>query len=223
METSYSIGVNFQNGFELMNYITAFLVFVVLSATYALAAMSLEKKLREKNIELEAISRIDPLTGLSNRRDILDKIVLERGKIARCPSPCCIILSDIDFFKKINDSYGHDFGDFVLEELSRLFKSSLRIQDHVCRWGGEEFLLVLPDTETSGAVIVAEKIRSLVSGHTFTLNSISISLTMTFGVAEYDPKIEIEESIKRADQLLYQGKNKGRNRVEYKEAEGKLK
>jgi len=200
--------------FELMNFTVAFLVFIILSASYSIAAMHLEQQLREKNQELEATSRIDPLTDLSNRRDILDKIEYERGKMLRNKINCCFILCDIDYFKKLNDTYGHDFGDFVLVEISRLFKKSLRSQDHICRWGGEEFLLVLPGIDITAGEVVAEKVRKIIREHSFNFQSVSEFVTLTFGVTQFDPEKNVDESIKIADQLLYQGKRNGRDRVE---------
>lgn len=209
----YSIPIEIIDLLELMNFLIAFIVFAILSASYSVAAMYLENQLREKNIELDASSRVDHLTGLSNRRDILDKIKIERAKMIRNDIKCCFVLSDIDYFKRINDSYGHDFGDFVLREISRLIQESLRSQDYICRWGGEEFLLVLPDTDISGSIVVAEKIRKVVSEYQFSCNSVNISVTMTFGISEYNHKNDVDESIKIADRLLYTGKENGRNCV----------
>jgi diguanylate cyclase (GGDEF)-like protein len=198
----------------LMNLILTFLVFVILYSAYSLSAMDLERQLRLKNEELENSSRIDPLTALSNRRDIIDLIQCEREKMLRNKSHCCFILGDIDFFKRINDSYGHNYGDDTLKQVAVILQGTLRKQDHVCRWGGEEFLIVLPDTDVSGAKVAAEKLRIGIESFSFCSQDISTHITMTFGVAPYDPLLAIEDSIKQADDLLLFGKQQGRNRVE---------
>jgi len=199
---------------ELMNYLIASSVFIVLSATYSIAAMDLENQLLQKNGELEKLSRVDPLTGLSNRRDIMDKIEYEKEKMTRGGYTSCFILADIDHFKKINDSWGHNFGDLILQQISGILTGGVRKQDLVCRWGGEEFLLFLPDTELDGGHTVAEKLRRAIEVYHFSFDNRKIRVTLTFGVALYDPREEIDASIKRADTLLYRGKQNGRNRVE---------
>jgi diguanylate cyclase (GGDEF)-like protein len=102
-------------------------------------------------------SRTDPLTKLSNRRDMLEKIEFERIRFERSKRPFVFILCDIDKFKNFNDEYGHKTGDFVLVSIAKLMLETMRKQDQVCRWGGEEFLLLLPETEFEGGGILAEK------------------------------------------------------------------
>lgn len=199
---------------ELMNYLTAATVFMILSATYSISAMDLENQLLQKNGELEKLSRIDPLTGLSNRRDIMDKIAYEKEKMMRNKHLSCVILADIDHFKKINDVHGHNFGDCILKEISGILTNGVRKQDLVCRWGGEEFLLFLPHTDLAGGHIAAEKLRKSIEEFPFAAGEKKVRVTLTFGVALYDPLQEIDASIKRADTLLYRGKQSGRNRVE---------
>ncbi len=199
---------------QLMNLIIAFSVFFLLSAAYSVSAMDLEFQLRLKNEALDSSSRLDPLTSLSNRRDILEKIDFEKEKMIRNSIQCCFLLADIDYFKRVNDRFGHDFGDYILKQISDLFVETLRKQDHVCRWGGEEFLIVLPDTGLMGAKETAEKIRKLIEQRPFNFKDITTHITITFGVTLYDPLQDVDVSIKKADELLYIGKKKGRNRVE---------
>ena len=116
---------------------------------------------------------------------------------------------DIDFFKKINDKYGHDAGDRVLQEYSLLIQNSLRDSDTLCRIGGEEFIIILPQTEKKDAQKLAEKLRKLVEK-----TKLTVSLTISLGVSEYIPGEDIDSLIKRADKALYRAKNGGRNRVE---------
>lgn len=203
------------SNFDLMNVLITFVVFVILSHIYSISAMHLEADLREKNKALETSSRTDPLTGLSNRRDILEKIEYEKERIIRNKEKCCFILTDIDNFKLINDNYGHDFGDYVLSELAGIFKGRLRNQDHICRWGGEEFLFVLPDTDVNGGVFVAQKIRNILKEYCFKFNNYESDISLTFGVSLFDPHKSIDTSIKIADELLYYGKRNGRDRIEH--------
>ncbi len=199
---------------ELMNYLIAASVFMILSATYGISAMDMERLLRQKNEELESLSRHDPLTGLSNRRDVMDKIGYEKEKMIRNRYGSCFILADIDHFKKINDARGHNFGDFILTQISAILTNGVRKQDLVCRWGGEEFLLFLPHTDLDGGHTAAEKLRKSIEDFPFPANGKKIRVTLTFGVATFDPLQEIEQSIKLADTRLYRGKANGRNRVE---------
>jgi diguanylate cyclase (GGDEF)-like protein len=124
-----------------------------------------------------------------------------------------LVLADIDHFKSINDTYGHDGGDYVLKEVARLLKSRLRKYDVVSRWGGEEFLFMFPGIDASAAAIVAEDIRKTLELHKFVFNEKSIYVTMTFGVAMHRENTSIDGTIKLADDALYQGKKDGRNRV----------
>ncbi|MCK4654412.1 MAG: GGDEF domain-containing protein [Candidatus Cloacimonetes bacterium] len=170
-------------------------------------------KLEEAHIKLAEIARRDPLTDLSNRRDMLEKIEYETNRFERSHKPFTILMGDIDFFKAVNDKYGHDCGDYILKEIARIFQSSVRKQDVVGRWGGEEFMLMLPETNLDGGRIVAEKIRGKVEKAGFKYQNYEILLTITFGVSTYNTTINIDECIKKADQALYIGKRKGRNCV----------
>ncbi|MCK4694757.1 MAG: GGDEF domain-containing protein, partial [Candidatus Cloacimonetes bacterium] len=115
--------------------------------------------LEKANIKLEFIAKTDPLTDLSNRRDMIEKIEHEQKRFGRNGKPFILVMSDIDYFKSVNDRYGHDGGDFVLESIAKLMQSVVRKQDIVGRWGGEEFLILLPDTGLKGAKFIAEKLR----------------------------------------------------------------
>ena len=165
--------------------------------------------------KLDSLSRIDPLTKLSNRRDILEKLEYEQAKYERFGKDFSIILGDIDFFKKINDQFGHDAGDCVLKVIADILKSSIRKIDHVARWGGEEFLAVLTETNFSGAARVAEKIRIAIENHKYDSDKNPGHVTMSFGVACHVGKDgKIDELIKTADKLLYKAKENGRNQVQ---------
>lgn len=156
---------------------------------------------------------IDPLTGLYNRRHMLEKITEELDRTKRTHHVFSLILTDIDYFKDINDLRGHDCGDEVLQTVSKLLKRELRSMDVVCRWGGEEFLILLPETSEDGARQIAERIRKRIQNHTFYYEEMPFTLTMTFGVSSFKGDHNIKEMIKEADLALYAGKDLGRNRV----------
>ncbi len=164
--------------------------------------------------KLDSLSRIDPLTKLSNRRDILEKMEYEQAKYERFGKDFSIILGDIDYFKKINDQLGHDVGDCVLKEVADILKSSIRKVDFAARWGGEEFLVVLTETNLSGAARVAEKIKNTIEKQKYEFDKNPAQVTMSFGVACHVGKEgKIDELIKTADKLLYKAKEEGRNQV----------
>ncbi len=158
-------------------------------------------------------SETDPLTGLFNRRTFLQKIENEAMRFKRTKKTFSILFGDIDFFKKINDTYGHSAGDDILIYISRLLIAEKREIDQVARWGGEEFLILLPETDLKGAVQLGNKIRKMVSAKPFIHEGQEIPVTMSFGVSEYNGETPIEKTIDLADQRLYLAKNSGRNKV----------
>jgi diguanylate cyclase (GGDEF)-like protein len=127
--------------------------------------------------------------------------------------PFSIVLSDIDGFKSFNDRYRHDCGDFILRKLADLMRSKLRKQDTISRWGGEEFLILVPETAIEGARTLSEKIRKSVERGKFIFNGKKLSLTLTLGVCMFESGMELGECLKRADEALYRGKKSGKNRV----------
>ena len=171
------------------------------------------QELRKAYKKLELLARTDSLTRLSNRRAMWDRINHEIHRFERNKRPFAFIIGDIDNFKKVNDQYGHDAGDFILKEISRILLSSVRKQDTVCRWGGEEFLFLLPETNVDGASVIAEKIRKKIAEHPFVYKGLRISVTMTFGVSVYNKLMNIDNCIKQADLALYKGKKQGKNQV----------
>ena len=174
-----------------------------------------KKKLDSAYKKLDQLARKDPLTGLSNRRDFLEKVNDEKIRFERDKKEFAFVLSDIDNFKSFNDKYGHDCGDFVLKKVSEVFSNTVRKQDSVGRWGGEEFILLLPVSLSEGAVRIAEKIRKAISEQTYRFENLELSITMTFGVSIYDGSSDIDSCIKTADEALYIGKQKGKNCVIY--------
>lgn len=170
------------------------------------------KELRAARDELHRLARIDPLTGLYNRRAMTERLSQERIRYERTGRTFSLVLGDVDHFKHVNDRFGHGGGDDVLTGVARVFKETLRQQDAVARWGGEEFLLLLPETSLEGAKVVAEKIRITLEEMTFPLGGQKVGVTITFGVTLFDGS-SIGEALRRADAALYEGKKSGRNCV----------
>jgi len=158
----------------------------------------------------EEASRTDSLTGLRNRRGFLEACDHALRRSRRSGQPLSVILADLDHFKKVNDARGHAAGDDVLKGVAREFVASLREQDTVGRWGGEEFVVLLPDTDLAGALRAAENLRRRVEG--LAIEAGEGFLTVSLGVAEYRPGTDIEETVARADRALYRAKEEGRNR-----------
>ncbi len=167
---------------------------------------------------LEELSYTDPLTSLLNRRSMLERIYTEQKRSQRSNTCFTVIIADIDYFKTVNDTYGHDCGDAVLVGVARTLGRRIREQDLAARWGGEEFLLLLPETESEGGSILAENLRKAVAEKHFSCGSNTVNITMTFGISCCDPgTTDINVCIKEADEALFLGKNEGRNRcVVYK-------
>jgi len=170
-----------------------------------LAAITDEEKYRQ---ELEKLTITDALTGIKNRRYFMHKLQDEIERSNRYDEKLSLVMFDIDHFKKVNDEHGHDVGDEVLKEYTKLITSELRENDAFCRIGGEEFIVILPHVELSGALIVAEKLRSSVENHKKVL-----PITMSFGVVEFKKGETKEHLFKRVDNALYEAKENGRNRV----------
>jgi diguanylate cyclase (GGDEF)-like protein len=167
----------------------------------------------EQAKKLELMATKDFLTGLSNRRDFLERAGQEEKRFKRIGRPFTLILLDIDHFKRVNDTYGHACGDKVLISISRALEEALRAQDILARWGGEEFICLLPETGVDGAKSAAEKIRTRMKSPGHDCIDVDIPITVTLGVCVYDGSCTIEECIRRADDALYKGKNRGRSQV----------
>lgn len=176
----------------------------------------IEKQKEELSVaykKLELIARTDPLTRLSNRRDFLEKFKHEVNRFERSRTPFSVIMADIDDFKKVNDCYGHDCGDYVLLTISNVLRLSIRKLDILARWGGEEFILLLPGTSLAGAIKVAEAIRKKIATEPYCYAGHQLAVTMSFGVCQFDPDMSIDECIKNADEAMYEGKHSGKNQV----------
>lgn len=156
----------------------------------------------------------DPLTGLSNRSYFQNEFRKFISIAARHDRPLTVIILDIDFFKKINDTYGHDVGDNVLRAFAGILMKHVRNHDVAARYGGEEFVMLLPETSLSGAIVVAERIRMAVESYDFGPAGCCHKVTTSIGIGEYPSSgMESEDIIKKADEALYRAKTSGRNRV----------
>lgn len=169
--------------------------------------------LREMNEKLDTLSKTDTLTQLSNRRDILTHLDAEKNRFERSGMTFSLIIADIDHFKKFNDTYGHEAGDCILKEVSDLLRQNTRPEDTVARWGGEEFLILLPNTKLKGAETLATKLKNTINKKSFSIGNSKQKVTLSFGVNTYQGPESIDECIKKADECLYTAKKKGRNQV----------
>lgn len=195
-----------------LNCILAFFLQTVFSMLYTLEIQRFKENLENEKEALDAVASKDPLTGLLNRRAMEPHLALTKSLADAKGTPFCLILCDIDDFKKVNDIHGHALGDQVLKDISQTFLANLRSTDFVCRWGGEEFLILIPGKKEV-AVQIAEKLREKVSQLNFISEMYNFSVTMTFGISEYSPGFRVEKLIKIADDNLYVGKGNGKDQV----------
>lgn len=189
------------------------------------ALIEANKQIEDKNVllnelvkKLDVSSKTDYLTGLFNRRSMIDEIGQEVINSKTNSTTFTLVMADIDFFKNVNDTYGHDNGDFVLKEISNILSNSIRKSDTLSRWGGEEFLILFRNTQIQGCLALTERIRKFINDYVFKMNGVDNKLTMTFGVSEYKLGDNIDELVKRADVALFKGKNSGRNVVIFDES-----
>jgi diguanylate cyclase (GGDEF)-like protein len=164
--------------------------------------------------EVQSLALTDPLTGLQNRRSIFELGRIEFSRAQRMNRPFCCMMLDIDHFKQVNDNHGHQAGDLVLQEFAELCHRSIRDVDLIGRYGGEELIIILPETDRDTAVQVAERLRQSISEQRTRIDGKEIGVTVSIGVATKDENtLHMEALIARADQALYIAKHKGRNRV----------
>ena len=168
-------------------------------------------ELLEKNKRLELLSISDSLTGLYNRLRLDQVLEDELNRCKRSGKPFCLVLLDVDHFKAVNDTYGHQVGDQVLVDIAGLLTRTKRVVDVVGRWGGEEFLVICPDAEIDGGFVIAEKLRLAIAEHAFPVVG---HKTGSFGVAACNQHDTVGSVIGRADAALYRAKGNGRNRVD---------
>ena len=196
------------HGFFILNLAICLFIGIFCSMLFYQNVRNNEKELKERGEQLYYLANYDKLTGLRNRNHIMDVF----RELENTGEDYCITIGDIDDFKKINDTYGHVCGDLVLTEVSRTLREVINGRGVICRWGGEEFLVALPDgIEETGRII--ERVRQAMEALTVAYGDAVLKLTMTFGVAGISEAAGTDQMILLADHRLYEGKRSGKNRV----------
>jgi len=198
----------------IQRFLGAFFSVCVLSVITEYSREDGRRELLNLSRRLDYLSRKDELTGLSNRRDMFESLRNELGRLERSGKNFSVLIADIDNFKLINDTHGHECGDHCLKEIAKVLTENTQKRDSVARWGGEEFLIFLPETSGQHAKTTAERLRVAIENLVITCEEDTISVTTSIGVAEYQPGQTLNALINQADKQLYLAKNKGRNRVE---------
>jgi two-component system, cell cycle response regulator len=181
--------------------------------------LKLERSLIERNREIEKLAITDALTGVYNRRFLVERLAEEHRRCARYGHPLSVLMGDIDHFKAVNDGRGHHAGDAVLRAVAEaLVEGTRKGVDWVARFGGEEFVVVLPEIGPEGAVMVAERLRGVVAGTAVDVGGARVAVTISFGAASFDNAAGAEEAaidalLRSADARLYEAKSRGRNRT----------
>lgn len=195
----------------LQRHAAVYAAITVISCLFAHFRTVAEKNLELINAKLNIISTTDALTGLFNRRKMEELLDRELSRFGRSHKPFSVLMLDIDYFKKINDTYGHHNGDLVLETFASICARTIRKVDSVCRWGGEEFLVLLPETQLKDAVVIAERLRREITSTDYNLDGTTLKVSASLGLAQYRKEITVDDCIRVADQCLYQAKENGRN------------
>jgi len=201
-------------GYRLLILISSMLVILLAFSFLLLTHTRIEEELDDARAKAEHAARIDPLTGLWNRRHFESEALREIARASRYGQPISLVLFDIDHFKRVNDRYGHLTGDEVLQQIAGVMRDSVRVSDLACRWGGEEFAVLMP-VDLGEAVQVAEKLREAIGQHDFALIG---KLSISGGCAQWLAGEDLTCWSKRADSALYRAKAGGRNRVEFESA-----
>ncbi|WP_313024682.1 biofilm regulation diguanylate cyclase SiaD [Pseudomonas lopnurensis] len=170
--------------------------------------------LRDLNISLHEASTLDSLTGIANRRLLTERLREESERAKRYSRPMSVVMLDIDRFKLINDEYGHEVGDRVLIEVVRVMEAETREQDLCGRWGGEEFLILMPESTAEEAEVVMQRLRDSIANLAVRVNNDLLGVTASMGVAELRTDETYSSTINRADVALLRAKRSGRNRCE---------
>lgn len=213
------------NATDMINQLHESNIFLLISAIGIIAlifaiirfiSQAFIKDLKLAEQKLIEFASCDFLTGLLNRREMFNRLASEVSRARRNGKPLSVIMIDIDFFKKLNDTYGHCMGDTVLKELSSKLQETSRKYDIICRYGGEEFLVVAPGATRDEARDLAERIRSRTQKIVIPYGSEStpVTISISAGVSQYIEDEDVEKTISRADEALYRAKGAGRNRVE---------
>jgi diguanylate cyclase (GGDEF)-like protein len=201
---------------KILNCLNIILVFNFIGfATYFenVTVVEAEKNFKEINNKLKVISQKDPLTNIYNRRRMTLEINNLIDLFSANKTPFSLVMADIDDFKNINDTYGHNCGDFVLVTITSIISDLLESKGHWGRWGGEEFLFLLPEMDIDTCLPIVQDIRDAIASYDFKYNGKRFSITMTFGISMYNKEMDILELINLADTALYSGKARGKGCV----------
>jgi diguanylate cyclase len=208
-----AFGFDFRPTTTMLNVIASLPLLVAYPLAVGIATYRLSRRVREQNRMLAALSRTDGLSGLLNRIAWEQFVYLEMARLRRSRQPASLLMLDIDHFKAINDQHGHPAGDEVIRAVAEILSRTLRTSDVAGRYGGEEFGVVLPDTDGQGAAVIAERIRRRIEGATMGRETV-LQCTVSIGIAQARPDSEdAGDWIARADRALYEAKRQGRNRV----------
>lgn len=201
---------------QVVNTIFIFAELTIILIVFTQNSQQMEQKLMRYNKKLEYLASVDSLTGLDNRYSMctyLDSIIKEYNN--RKINAISIAIGDIDFFKQVNDKYGHEAGDKVLCHITDIFKEVMYGKGMVGRWGGEEFLFAFYNVNGDQAFEILQEILKRINDLSINYNGQTIRVTMTFGLTEYTKKLPVEDVIQEADAKLYHGKGNGRNQIVY--------
>lgn len=209
----YSFDTSRENILYIYNTLCSFIIIIYVSSIYIFTNEHNKREAKAQNEKLQKLATIDPLTQLFNRRAMMDFIKKIESNSRRTNSVYSMCLGDIDDFKHVNDTYGHEVGDKVLRAVSDVIAGNVPSEGYVCRWGGEEILFVVPNTDTESCEKIAKSICQKIHECTFKENSRSFNISMTFGVYSVTPNENYDEGISKVDKLLYKGKNQGKNCV----------
>ena len=207
----YKMEASANTVYQTVNTVSFFLMLAAMCVSFSTSIQDTERQLRLKNQTLYKEAGTDPLTGLPNRRQMIEEI--EKHYKENGDEPFCVAIADIDFFKKVNDTYGHNCGDYTLVKLTELFVEHSMGRYTVCRWGGEEFCFFMPGKNLDEAGILMNDLCMAVEKMQLEYEEHKFSISITIGVEEFDFSSPLEDLLDSADEKLYMGKEAGRNRV----------
>lgn len=201
---------------ELSHIVYSLLIMMVIAYINNTVTLVTKRAMEENNSKLKVLASFDPLTGLLNRRHLYESYELMRqaeNEHSKLLTPYTVVIGDIDNFKVVNDRYGHDTGDYVLKTVAGILSTDLPKNTIVCRWGGEEFVLIFQDYSSKETVALLNFIMYRIRMFDFQYAKDHFKITMTFGVEDLNASLTLEDAISLADEKLYYGKNTGKNKV----------
>lgn len=214
--TVYNIdNTSYATVFYIINILVGSFVLVYVTTIYTFINLYNESRLRVQNEQLRIMASTDPLTQLSNRREMNRKLTEICLKSRESGKKYVVGIGDIDNFKNVNDTYGHDYGDIVLSAVAEVITGNLPPSGSAARWGGEEFLFVIPDSDIGEGMTCADRILEEIRRHEFKHEDAGFNVTMTIGICEGLPDDIVDKVVSRADSRLYKGKRNGKDHAEY--------